>query len=100
VILALFFTQPEAFSSSWVELVGAVSLLTLLVGAYRHFECHVKTCHRVGRFTHGHYKLCHVHHPHVPSDGRITAATIAAVESAEPLPDAAPPHPAAAQPGA
>ena len=87
MILALFFTQPEVFSSSWMELVGTVSLVTLLVGAYRHFECHVKTCHRVGRFTHGHYKLCHVHHPQVPSDGRITEATVAAVESAATRPD-------------
>jgi hypothetical protein len=82
MIVALFFTQPEVFSSGWMELVGTVSLVTLLIGAYRHFECHVKTCHRVGRFTHGHYKLCHVHHPHVPSDGNITEASVAAVESA------------------
>jgi hypothetical protein len=87
VILALLFTQPEVFSGSWMELVGTVTLVTLLIGAYRHFECHVKSCHRVGRFSHGHYKLCHVHHPHVPSDGRITEATVAAVESPSALRD-------------
>jgi sucrose-6-phosphate hydrolase SacC (GH32 family) len=27
---------------------------------------------RLGRFVHGHYKLCHLHHPDVPSNGKIT----------------------------
>jgi hypothetical protein len=84
MILALFFTQPEAFSSSWVELVGAITLITLLVSAYKHFECHVSGCHRVGRFVHGHYKLCHVHHPHVPDNGKITKEQIDAVQTPAP----------------
>jgi hypothetical protein len=82
--LALFFTQPETFSGSWVELVGTITLITLLVSAYKHFECHVSKCHRVGRFVHGHYKLCHVHHPHVPDSGKITKDEIDAVQTRAP----------------
>jgi hypothetical protein len=77
---ALFFTQPEAFSGSWVELLGLVTAITLLIGLYRHFECHVSSCHRIGRFTHGHFKLCRVHHPQVPSTGKITAEHVREVE--------------------
>jgi hypothetical protein len=79
MVFALFFSQPEVFSGSWVELVGTISLVTLLFGAYRRFECHVSGCHRIGRFPHGHYKLCHVHHPQVPDDGKITAERVKAL---------------------
>lgn len=77
-----FWSQPQVVTDSWVELASTVTLITLLVGAYRHFECHVSGCHRPGRFSHGHYKLCHVHHPAVPSSGRITLADIAKVQMA------------------
>ena len=55
------------------ELVGIVSIIALLVGAYRKIECHQTGCHRFGRFEHGHFKLCRVHHPNVPSSGKVTA---------------------------
>jgi hypothetical protein len=44
--------------------------------------CHHEGCFRRGRFRHGQYRLCHVHHPNVPSDGKITDAHIAAVKPA------------------
>jgi hypothetical protein len=73
--------QPVVITS-WMEILTAVSLLALVSAfatAYHHIECHQDGCHRLGRFTHGHFKLCHVHHPLVPSDGRVTAEHIAAV---------------------
>ncbi len=91
LILALtFWSQPQVVTDSWVELASTVTLITLLIGAYRHFECHVSGCHRVGRFAHGHYKLCRVHHPGVPSSGRITASE---VRKAAPVAAAAPDPP-------
>jgi hypothetical protein len=39
--------------------------------------------YRLGRFPHGHLKLCHVHHPLVPNDGKITAEQIDAVTKAK-----------------
>jgi hypothetical protein len=73
--------QPVVITS-WMETLTAVSLLALISAfatAYRKIECHQTGCHRIGRFTHGHLHLCHVHHPLVPSDGRITAEHVAAV---------------------
>jgi hypothetical protein len=62
--------------TSWVELLTITTLITLGIGAYRKIECHQTGCHRIGRFTHGHFHLCHAHHPQVPSDGKITAEHI------------------------
>jgi hypothetical protein len=47
--------------------------------------CHQTGCYRRGRFRHGQYRLCQVHHPHVPSDGKITAEHIAASTRSEAL---------------
>jgi hypothetical protein len=74
------------FITSWVELAAIASLLTILgafATAYRHIECHQDGCHRLGRFPHGHLRLCHVHHPLVPADGRITAEHINAIQPKE-----------------
>jgi hypothetical protein len=73
--------QPVIITS-WMELLCIVSLGVLIsafVTVYRHIECHKDGCHRLGRFPHGHLRLCHVHHPLVPSDGKITAEHISAV---------------------
>ncbi len=72
MLLALtFWSQPQVFTDSWVELAGTITLIAFVIGAYKHLECHVGGCHRIGRFQHGHYKLCRVHHPDVPNDGKI-----------------------------
>ena len=76
--LSSFWTHPVVVSSSWVELLGTLALISFIAGLYKHLECHVSTCHRLGRFTPGHYQLCHVHHPGVPSDGKITIEHIKA----------------------
>jgi hypothetical protein len=87
VILAtLHFVSQQPVSgspsvvTSWVELLTIFSIVALGVGAYRKIECHQSGCHRLGRFSHGHYHLCHVHHPKVPSDGKITEQHIAVAD--------------------
>ena len=54
-----------------ISLAGIGGIVSTLV-------CHRKGCFRRGRFRCGHYRLCHVHHPVVPSDGKITDEHIAA----------------------
>jgi hypothetical protein len=75
-MLATFFSQPVVWSTSLVELLTLTSIVALVAGAYRHIECHHTRCHRFGRFPHGQYKLCRVHHPHVPTTGQIDGARI------------------------
>lgn len=88
MLLALtFWSQPQVFTDSWVELASTITLIAFVVGVYRHLRCHKAGCHRLGRFTHGRYKLCRVHHPQVPSDGKITQEHInSAVEGSAPSP--------------
>jgi hypothetical protein len=79
MLALIFWSQPQVFTDSWVELASTITLIAFVIGAYRHLECHVSGCHRLGRFSHGHYKLCHLHHPDVPSHGKITQEHIDAV---------------------
>ncbi len=82
MILALtFWSQPQVVTDSWVELATVITLIGFVVGVYAHLECHVAGCHKLGRFVHGQYKLCHGHHPNVPSDGKITQKQLDAVET-------------------
>ena len=72
MILAFtFWSQPQVVTDSWVELASTITLIAFVIGAYKHLECHADGCHRIGRFQHGHYKLCRIHHPDVPNDGKI-----------------------------
>ena len=78
---------------SWSGILSDVGELTLvgtlvvgIMGAYRHVECHQEGCHRLGRFPHGHLRLCHVHHPEVPSDGKINRKHIDEMTAAKPKP--------------
>ena len=82
--LSSFWTHPVVVSGSWVELLGTLALVSFVGGLYKHLECHVSGCHRLGRFVHGHYKVCRVHHPDVPSSGKITAEHINAVKVTKP----------------
>jgi hypothetical protein len=62
------------FSAAWTEVLSCVESiggLAVLAGLYRFAECHQEGCHRIGRFKHGHLRLCHAHHPFVPDDGKI-----------------------------
>jgi hypothetical protein len=78
-MIASLLSQPVVIGCSVAELLSLLTLITLAGGAYKHLECHQDGCHRLGRFRHGHLKLCHVHHPLVPNDGKVTAEHIAAV---------------------
>ncbi len=75
-----FWSQPQVVTDSWVELASTITLIAFVLGLYKHFECHKSGCHRPGRFVHGRYKLCHIHHPDVPSDGHIGENEIRAVK--------------------
>lgn len=88
MILAVKFLSEAVVSDSYLELLGVVTLLTILGSAltwYRHSRCHNSDCRnclhlrRHGKYPHGHLSLCHVHKPGVPDDGRITQEHIDAV---------------------
>jgi hypothetical protein len=76
VIASLPFTSSHA---EWIGLIIAVVSLVGIGGIASTLICHHTRCYRRGRFRYGHYRLCHVHHPQVPSNGKITAEHIAAV---------------------
>lgn len=76
MIATLPFTTSHA---EWLGLVVGVVSLIGIGGIVSSLICHQSGCLRRGRFRHGHYRLCHVHHPNVPSNGKITAEHIAAV---------------------
>ena len=73
----------SGIGSDFGELTLIASVLGSFLVAYKHIECHQEGCHRLGRFPHGHLKLCHVHHPHVPSDGKINQTHIDAMTKAK-----------------
>lgn len=74
MLATLPFTTSHA---EWIGLlIGAISLVGI-GGIVSTLICHRKGCFRRGRFRCGHYRLCHVHHPDVPSDGKITDQHIA-----------------------
>ncbi len=81
VLASLPFTTSHA---EWIGLIIGLISLAGIGGIVSTLICHRKGCFRRGRFRYGHYRLCHVHHPEVPSDGRITDEHIAAVKPAEP----------------
>lgn len=76
MLASLHFLSEAVVGDSWIEVATVLTLVTFVAGAYRHIECHQDGCHRLGRFSHGHLKLCHVHHPHIPSDGKVDAEHI------------------------
>jgi hypothetical protein len=69
VTASLPFTSSHA---EWIGLIVGVISLIGIGGVVSMVFCHHRGCLRRGRFPYGHYRLCHVHHPHVPSDGKIT----------------------------
>ena len=77
---SLPFTTSHA---EWIGLIVAAVSLIGIGGVVSMLVCHRQGCYRRGRFRHGQYRLCHVHHPNVPSDGKITDEHIAAVKLVE-----------------
>lgn len=51
--------------------IGEITLLGIAFGAWRHINCHVRGCPRIGRHPVGGtpYKVCRIHHPDVPNKG-------------------------------
>jgi hypothetical protein len=76
VIGSLPFTSSHA---EWIGLIVGIVSLVGIGGIVSSLVCHHSGCWRWGRFRHGHFRLCRVHHPHVPSDGKITQEHIDAV---------------------
>ena len=106
MLATLPFTTSHA---EWIGLIIGLISLAGIGGIVSTLICHRKGCFRRGRFRCGHYRLCHVHHPLVPSDGKITDEHIAACHkalTAEAGHDGAAggqvagTHPAAGKPGA
>ncbi len=64
------------FTNDWAEAIELAIVLAAGIAGAKILFCHQQGCYRLGRFQHGHYKLCHVHHPHVPSDGKISRKQI------------------------
>lgn len=79
MLAALHFLTEQVFGDSYLELLTLAVLVSAFATAYKHVECHRSGCHRLGRYTHGHLKLCARHHPLVPDDGRIGPEQIEAV---------------------
>jgi hypothetical protein len=52
-----------------VEGLGGLSILAYGIKITR---CHHDGCKKRWRFTHGHLRLCEIHHPLVPDDGVVT----------------------------
>jgi hypothetical protein len=88
MLATLHFLTEQVFGDSYLELLTLAVLVSAFATAYKHVECHKNGCHRLGRFPHGHLKLCARHHPLVPDDGRISGEQIDAVTKAAPAKDA------------
>lgn len=82
VLAALHFLSEQTVGDSYLELLSLAVLISAFATAYKHIECHKDGCHRLGRFPHGHLKLCAHHHPGVPNDGKITSEHIDAITKA------------------
>ena len=82
--LATFLSQPVVWGTSILEVFTLPGIIAVFLTAYHHVECHMGGCHRLGRFEHGQYKLCAVHHPKVPSNGKVTTAHINAATKENP----------------
>lgn len=75
------------FAAEWaavLSLVEGIGGLAVLAGVAGWLCCHQKGCYRLGRFRHGQYRLCHVHHPLVPTSGNIGAADIKRADDCAP----------------
>jgi hypothetical protein len=49
--------------------IGEVALVGSLIAIWRGTRCHIDGCNRHGKFQFKHYKLCRIHHPHIPQGG-------------------------------
>ena len=70
------------FFSGFGSDIGEVAILGGIIQIYRHANCHVKGCARLGRHEYemdgAKYKLCRKHHPAVDETRRLTGQDFAA----------------------
>lgn len=56
--------------------LGEVALVGVVIGGYRHVNCHIKSCWRLARHEYEmdgvKYRLCRKHHPRISEDSRPT----------------------------
>jgi hypothetical protein len=83
MLAAFHFLTEQVFGDSYLELLTLAVLVSAFATVYKHIECHQESCHRLGRYPHGHLKLCARHHPLMPNDGKVTATEIDAVTKAK-----------------
>lgn len=80
-MLASLLSQPVVVGCSWAELFGVVLGVPTLIGAVvairKLVQCQEQGCRRLGLHPHGHLRLCGVHHPLVPDDGKVTPEHVA-----------------------
>lgn len=60
--------EPGIYYGFWSGFgsdIGEVAILGGVLGVFKHHNCHVKRCWRLGRFAVAGtpYKVCHRHHP-------------------------------------
>ncbi len=67
------------FTGDWAEVIELAIVLAAGIAGAKILFCHQQGCYRLGRFQHGHYRLCALHHPKVPSNGKITKEHIDAI---------------------
>lgn len=68
MIIGLKLLQEQVWGDSVIEWLSLFTFAGAFATLYHHLECHEKGCHRLGRFQHGHLRVCHIHHPLVTDD--------------------------------
>lgn len=73
---SVLLSEPRVWFTSYAEAIALVtvplSICAGLAGAYKLVECRHGECRRVGLYHHKGVRVCSLHHPKLPSDGRIT----------------------------
>lgn len=71
----------SAMYQLWSGFIPALAIMSLVGGLWSHFKhinCHVHGCWRVGRYHVASYLVCRRHHPDAPPPGPVTQETIKA----------------------
>lgn len=74
----------SGFGSDLGEVTLVAAIITPVIVTYRHANCHVKGCPRIGKPVSGTpYRACHKHHPAHDGDARnVSVETIHAAHAA------------------
>lgn len=58
-------TQQSPYYDFWSGVATQASLLFAAISIYKHHNCRVKWCVRVGKYKVGDYLVCQKHHPEI-----------------------------------